>query len=52
MPYQMMEAGVRQFAVWGDTDEGPHILIGVARYLPPIRRPNARRCRRPTSRGA
>ena len=25
--------GVRQFAVWGDTDEGRHILIGVARYL-------------------
>src|SRR5271165_2158127 len=31
--YQMLEAGVRQFAVWGDTDEGRHILIAVARYL-------------------
>jgi hypothetical protein len=31
--YQMLEAGVRQFAVWRDTDEGRHILIAVARYL-------------------
>ncbi len=31
--YQMLEAGVRQFAVWGETDEGRHILIAVARYL-------------------
>ncbi len=31
--YQMLEAGVRQFAVWGDTDEGRHILVAVARYL-------------------
>jgi nitrite reductase/ring-hydroxylating ferredoxin subunit len=31
--YQMLEAGVQQFAVWGDTDEGRHILIAVARYL-------------------
>ena len=31
--YQMLEAGVRQFAGWGDTDEGRHILIAVARYL-------------------
>jgi nitrite reductase/ring-hydroxylating ferredoxin subunit len=31
--YQMLEAGVRQFAVWGDTKEGRHILIAVARYL-------------------
>ena len=31
--YQMLEAGVRQFAAWGDTDEGGHILIAVARYL-------------------
>jgi nitrite reductase/ring-hydroxylating ferredoxin subunit len=31
--YQMLEAGVRQFAVWGDTDQGRHILIAVARYL-------------------
>jgi hypothetical protein len=31
--YQMLEAGVRQFTVWGDTDEGRHILIAVARYL-------------------
>ena len=30
--YQMPEAGVRQLAVWGSTDEGRHILIAVARY--------------------
>jgi hypothetical protein len=29
----MLEAGVRQFAVWGDGDESRHILIAVARYL-------------------
>jgi nitrite reductase/ring-hydroxylating ferredoxin subunit len=31
--YQMLEAGVRQFTAWGDTDEGRHILIAVTRYL-------------------
>jgi nitrite reductase/ring-hydroxylating ferredoxin subunit len=31
--YQMLEAGVRQAAMWGDKDEGRHILIAVARYL-------------------
>jgi hypothetical protein len=31
--YQMLEAGVGQFTAWGDTDEGRHILIAVARYL-------------------
>ena len=31
--YQMLEAGVRQFNVWGPTEEGRHILIAVARYL-------------------
>ena len=31
--YQMLEAGVRQFTAWRDTDEGRHILIAVARYL-------------------
>ena len=31
--YQMLEAGVRQFIAWGDTDEGRHILIAVVRYL-------------------
>jgi nitrite reductase/ring-hydroxylating ferredoxin subunit len=31
--YQMLEAGVRQFYEWGDTDEGRHVLIAVARYL-------------------
>jgi nitrite reductase/ring-hydroxylating ferredoxin subunit len=31
--YQMLEAGVRQFTVWGSGDEGRHILIAVARYL-------------------
>jgi nitrite reductase/ring-hydroxylating ferredoxin subunit len=31
--YQMLEAGVRQFGEWGNTDEGRHILVAVARYL-------------------
>jgi hypothetical protein len=31
--YQMLEAGVRQFAVWRETNEGRHILVAVARYL-------------------
>jgi nitrite reductase/ring-hydroxylating ferredoxin subunit len=31
--YQMLEAGVRQFEEWGNTAEGRHILIAVARYL-------------------
>lgn len=31
--HQMFEAGVRQFAAWGDTAEGRHVLIAVARYL-------------------
>jgi nitrite reductase/ring-hydroxylating ferredoxin subunit len=31
--YQMLEAGVRQFMAWGDSNEGRHILIAVARYL-------------------
>ena len=31
--YQMLEAGVRQFAIWENTDEGRNILIAVARYL-------------------
>jgi ParB-like chromosome segregation protein Spo0J len=31
--YQMLEAGVRQSAVWSHTGEGRHILIAVARYL-------------------
>jgi nitrite reductase/ring-hydroxylating ferredoxin subunit len=31
--YQMLEAGVRQWTVWGDTNAGQHILIGVTRYL-------------------
>ena len=31
--YQMLEAGVRQFSAWGNTDEGRHILVAVARYL-------------------
>jgi hypothetical protein len=29
---QILEAGVRQFAVCGDTDDGRHILIALARY--------------------
>jgi nitrite reductase/ring-hydroxylating ferredoxin subunit len=31
--YQMLEAGIRQCAAWGDTDAGRHILVAVARYL-------------------
>ena len=31
--YQMLEAGVRQFGEWGNTDQGRYILIAVARYL-------------------
>jgi hypothetical protein len=31
--YQMLEAGVRQFGEWGNTNEGRHILVAVARYL-------------------
>ena len=31
--YQMLEAGVRQFTAWGETNEGRHILIAVVRYL-------------------
>jgi nitrite reductase/ring-hydroxylating ferredoxin subunit len=31
--YQMLEAGVRQFGVWGNTGEGRRILVAVARYL-------------------
>lgn len=30
---QMLEAGVRQFNEWGNTDQGRHIMIAVARYL-------------------
>jgi hypothetical protein len=44
--YQMLEAGVRQVAVWGNTDESRHILIAVAPIWPRIRRPNGRRYRR------
>ena len=31
--YQMIDAGVRQFGVWGPGPEGRNILIAVARYL-------------------
>jgi nitrite reductase/ring-hydroxylating ferredoxin subunit len=31
--YQMLEAGIRQFTAWGNTDPGRHVLIAVARYL-------------------
>ena len=30
---QMLEAGVRQHRAWGDTDQGRHVLVAVARYL-------------------
>jgi hypothetical protein len=31
--YQMLEAGIRQFTAWGNTDPGRHVLVAVARYL-------------------
>jgi nitrite reductase/ring-hydroxylating ferredoxin subunit len=31
--YQMLEAGVRQFAAWGGGEPGRRILVAVARYL-------------------
>ncbi|WP_244470926.1 Rieske (2Fe-2S) protein [Microvirga massiliensis] len=31
--YQILEAGVRQFHAWGNTDQGRHILVAIARYL-------------------
>ena len=31
--YQILEARVRQFSEWGNTEPGRHILIAVARYL-------------------
>jgi nitrite reductase/ring-hydroxylating ferredoxin subunit len=31
--YQVLDAGVRQFGEWGNTEEGRHILIAAARYL-------------------
>ena len=31
--YQMLEVGVRQFTVWGNSEEGRHILIATARYV-------------------
>ena len=31
--YQILEAGVRQFNEWGNTEPGRHILVAVARYL-------------------
>jgi nitrite reductase/ring-hydroxylating ferredoxin subunit len=31
--YQMLEAGIRQFSAWGNTDEGRQILIAATRYL-------------------
>jgi nitrite reductase/ring-hydroxylating ferredoxin subunit len=31
--FQMVEAGIGQFRVWGDGDPGRHILVAVARYL-------------------
>jgi hypothetical protein len=31
--YQMLEAGVRQYREWGESEPGRHILIVAARYL-------------------
>ena len=33
MPTRCWRRGVRQFAHWGDTDEGRRIVIAVSRYL-------------------
>jgi nitrite reductase/ring-hydroxylating ferredoxin subunit len=45
--YQMLEAGIRQFTAWGNTDPGRHVLIAVTRYLAAHSRPNARCCKQP-----
>jgi hypothetical protein len=29
----VLEAGVRQYREWGDTDQGRHVLVAAARYL-------------------
>ena len=50
--YQMLEAGVRQFTAWGDTEGGGTSSLQLSAILRPTRRPNARHCRRPTSPGA
>ena len=47
--YQVLDAGVRQFGEWGNTDEGRHILIAVVRFSLRIRLRNAPNCKRPTS---
>jgi hypothetical protein len=31
--YQILEAGIRQFTAWGNTDAGRHVLVAVARYV-------------------
>ena len=31
--FQILEAGVRQYREWGESEPGRHILIAVARYL-------------------
>lgn len=31
--FQVLEAGVRQYEEWGDTQEGRNILVAVARYV-------------------
>ena len=50
--YQMLEAGVRQFGAWGNTDEGRHVLVAVARYLAahsPTERGDPANCRHRTA---
>jgi hypothetical protein len=46
--YQMLEAGIRQFTAWGNTDQGDMSSLRSPAILPLIHRLNARRCRRPT----
>ena len=48
----MLEAGVTQYRAWGNTNEGRHILIAVARYLAAHSPTERAALRRPTSLGA
>jgi hypothetical protein len=46
--YQMLEAGIRQFTAWGNTNPGRHTSsLRSPAILLPIHRPNARCCKQP-----
>jgi hypothetical protein len=49
--YQILEAGVRQFTAWGNTDEGRHILIRTRRAADGRHRPASDARRRTPSGG-